>query len=279
MFPSPYMFPSPCIMVYTVTAPGVWGWRRRVRVQGAFAPAQYARAAVPAAVTLAGMFCGFVSLSLSIDHSYIMAAWLIAIGGVLDACDGALARRLGVEGKFGGELDSFTDLVTFGLAPALLCYSVYFRHWGLIGLALGFLPVVATSIRLARYNLTEPGVNREYFRGFTSTGSGCLLASFVLFSHDILRNAPLSLMAAALVVVSSVLMISGVPYMSIGKYIGGGVWKTPQGTFWIPITLIVMIFPAKALFPALLTVMFQGPLGPRIEPVLHHLQHVPGLRR
>lgn len=240
---------------------------------------QYLRAALPAAVTVAGMFCGFFSLTLTLGHSFLMAAWMIPLGGVLDACDGPVARRLGVAGKFGAELDSFTDLVTFGLAPALLCYSVYFRHWGPLGLALGLLPVVATALRLARYNLTEPGVDREYFRGFTSTASGCLLASFILFSHDLSRHAPFSLVAAGLVVVASVLMISGVPYMSIGKYIGGGVWKTPQGTFWIPITLIVLIFPAKALFPALLTVMFQGPLGPRIEPVLHHLQHVPGLRR
>jgi CDP-diacylglycerol--serine O-phosphatidyltransferase len=240
---------------------------------------RHLRAGVPSAVTLAGMFCGFLSMAQTLDRSYVMAAWLIAIGGVLDACDGPVARRLGVAGKFGMELDSFTDLVTFGLAPALLCYSVYFHHWGAPGLLLGFLPAAATTIRLARYNLTEPGVDREYFQGFTSTASGCLLASFILFTHDLARHVPLAPAAAALVILSSILMISGVPYMSIGKYLAGGVWKTPQGTFWIPIGLIVLIFPAKALFPALLTVMFQGPLGPKIEPVLHHLQHMPGLRR
>jgi CDP-diacylglycerol--serine O-phosphatidyltransferase len=242
-------------------------------------PRSNVRAAVPAAVTLAGMLCGFYSLTLTLGHSYLMAAWLIPIGGVLDACDGPLARRLGVAGKLGGQLDSFTDLITFGLAPALLCYSVYFRPWGAGGLVLGFLTVAATALRLARYNLTEPGVDREYFQGFTSTASGCLLASFILFSHGLSRHALFATVAAILVVLSSVLMVSGVPYMSIGKYIGGGVWKTPQGTFWIPISIAVLIFPAKALFPALLTVMVQGPLAPRIEPVLHHLQHVPGLRR
>jgi CDP-diacylglycerol--serine O-phosphatidyltransferase len=233
-------------------------------------------AAVPSAVTTAGMFCGFLSLSSTLHRSYVLAAWLIAIGGVLDACDGPIARRLGVAGRFGGELDSFADLITFGMAPALLCYSVFFSHWGIGGLILGFLPVVATTIRLARYNLTEPGGDRTYFQGFTSTASGCLLASFVLFTHDLAQHAPVSPVAAALIALASVLMISGVPYMSIGAFIGGGVWKTPQGTFWIPISLVVAIFPAKALFPALLTVMVQGPLGPRIEPVLHH---VPGLRR
>jgi CDP-diacylglycerol--serine O-phosphatidyltransferase len=239
----------------------------------------HVRAAVPSAVTLAGMFCGFLSMAQTLDRSYVTAAWLIAAGGVLDACDGPIARRLRVAGNFGMELDSFTDLVTFGLAPALLFYSAYFRQWGVAGLLLGFLPVAATTIRLARYNLTEPGVDREYFRGFTSTASGCLLASYILFTHDLVRHIPLAPAAAALVILSSILMISGVPYMSIGKYIGGGVWKTPQGTFWIPIGLAVLIFPAKALFPALLTVMVQGPLAPRIEPVLHHLQHMPLLRR
>lgn len=232
------------------------------------------RPVIPSVVTIAGMFCGYLSLILTFKHSWLAAAWLIAAGGMLDAFDGPVARRLRAESKFGAELDSFTDLVTFGLAPALLFYWAFFSAWGVVGLAFGFLPVVASMLRLTRYNLTATTGNREYFRGFTSTANGCLLASFVLFSHDLWHHPFISVIAAVLVTLSAVLMVSGVPYMSIGKFMGGGVWKTPQGSFWFPVAMLVLLFPAKALFPAMLTVMFQGPLGPRIEHVFHHLQSI-----
>lgn len=235
---------------------------------------RWLRPTAPATVTIAGMFCGYLSLALTFQRSWIAAAWLIAAGGMLDALDGPVARRLRAESRFGAELDSFTDLVTFGLAPAVLFYWAFFSHWGPVGLACGFLPVVASMLRLTRYNLTAAGGNREYFRGFTSTANGCLLASFVLFSHGFWQHSIVSVIAVCLVVLSSILMVSGIPYMSIGKFMGGGVWKTPQGGFWIPVAVLVMLFPAKAFFPAMLTVMVQGPLGPRIEHALHHLSSI-----
>lgn len=234
------------------------------------------RFAFPAVLTLASMFCGYISLTSTFSGSFRLAAWLIAVGGVFDALDGPVARMLGAQSKFGAELDSFADAVTFGIAPAFLFYRSYFSHWGVVGLLLGFMPIVATVIRLSRYNLSAGGTDRDYFRGFTSTANGFLLASFVLFSHELSKLPAFSAVAAALVVLSSILMVSGVPYMTISKFTAGGVWRTPQGRLWMPVALVVVLFPAKAFFPAMLTVMFQGPLGPRIEHALHHL---PGIRR
>ncbi len=216
------------------------------------------------------MLCGYLSVIATLSGSITAAAWWIVAGGVLDAFDGPIARRMRVESNFGGELDSFSDLVTFGVAPSLLCYQAYFHHWGPPGMALGFLPMMAAALRLARYNLTVKTGSREYFTGFTSTANGCLLASFVIFSQAISWHAAYQPIATGLVLVSSLLMVSGVPYMTLSKYAGGGVWKTPQGAIWAPVGVTVLLFPDKAFFPAMLTLMLQGPLGPRIEQVFHH---------
>lgn len=240
-----------------------------MRVSGA--PWEVFRAVIPSCFTVGSMLFGYASLICTVRGAFVAAAYFIMCSGVMDAIDGPLARSLHADSKFGGELDSFADLISFGLAPSLLLYRAYFSHWELLGLLFGFIVTAATAFRLARYNLSDTDSNREYFTGFTSTANGCLLASFVLFSQDLSHNSALPLVAAGLVVVSAALMVSGVPYMTLGKFATGGVWRTRQGSLWILVGLIVLIFPLKASFPALLTLMLQGPLGPRIDRALHHL--------
>jgi CDP-diacylglycerol--serine O-phosphatidyltransferase len=232
------------------------------------------RVVLPTGLTLASMFCGYLSITFALKGSFVAAAWLIVGAGVLDAVDGPLARALHAASKLGGELDSFADLVSFGLAPALLMYRVYFSHWGVAGLILGFLPTMVAALRLARYNLTVTAGDRDYFKGFTSTGNGCLIASFILFSRGLSAHPAFPAIAACLVVVSSALMISGVPYMTVRKFTTGGVWKTRQGAVWVPVWLSVLLFPAKAFFPAMVALMLQGVVGPRIEQVLHHVHGI-----
>ena len=237
-------------------------------------PPRLLRMAIPACFTFGSMFCGYLSVTFTLRGVFTTAAWLIVAAGVLDAIDGPLARFLHVDGKFGGELDSFADLISFGLAPSLLFYRAYFTPWQTVGLFLGFMPSMVTALRLTRYNLTVNSGDREYFSGFTSTANGCLLASFVLFSHDLSVHLAFQPIAAGLVFVSSALMVSAVRYMTIGKFVADGVWRTPQGLFWVPVWLSVVLFPAKAFFPAMLTLMLQGPLGPRIGQVLHHVHGI-----
>ncbi len=232
---------------------------------------QFVRSTAPACFTLANMLCGYLSVTATLSGSFTAAAWWIVGGGVLDAFDGPLARRLRAESKFGGELDSFSDVITFGVAPSLLFYRTFLMHWGVVGLLLGFLPMMAAALRLARYNVAVRTGSRDYFCGFTSTANGCLLASFVIFSNALPWHSAYVPMATGLVVVSSILMVSGVPYMTLAKFAGGGVWKTPQGALWAPVGVSVLLFPEKAFFPAMLTLMLQGPLGPRIDQVFHHL--------
>jgi CDP-diacylglycerol---serine O-phosphatidyltransferase len=239
-------------------------------------PSNLLRSGLPTVFTLTSMFCGYLSVTFTLKGSFLIAAWLIIGSSALDACDGLLARALRSNSEFGGEVDSFADLISFGVAPSLLLYLVYFKHWGIPGLVVSFLPTMVTAVRLTRYNLGLTTSDREYFGGFTSTANGCLLASFVLFAHDLPQQDLFRFIAAGLVLISCVLMVSGVPYMTLGKYTGGGVWKTKQGALWMPVWVSVALFPDKAFFPAMLTVMLQGPLAPRIEQMVHHVH---GIRR
>ena len=234
------------------------------------------RTSIPASITLTSMFCGYLSVTFTLKGAFTTAAWLIICSGILDAIDGPAARALHTDSKFGGELDSFADLVSFGVAPSLLFYRAYFAPWGAPGLVLSFLPTMISALRLTRFNITSGTEKGEYFSGFTTTASACLLASFLLFCHDLWGERVFPGMAAGLVVVASVLMLSRVRYITITKFTSEGLWRTPKGALCLPVAISVVVFPSKAFFPAMVALMLQGILGPRIEQAVHHLE---GIRR
>ncbi|MBV9278450.1 MAG: CDP-diacylglycerol--serine O-phosphatidyltransferase [Chloroflexi bacterium] len=234
------------------------------------------RAILPGCVTLLAMFCGYVSVTFTLKGAYITAAWLIVCGGILDALDGSLARLLRADTKFGGELDSFADLVSFGIAPSLLFYRAYFSSWGTIGVLLSFAPTMMGALRLTRYNLTDTGGQRDYFSGFTTTASASLLASFLLFNNDVWGRHDFPDIAAALVLLCSILMVSRVRYATLARLMSTGVWRPPKGILLLPLAVSIVLFPAKAFFPAMLVLMLEGLLH---RPIGHALHHVDGIRR
>lgn len=132
---------------------------------------------LPNMVTLANLICGFISLWLTMDAYYKEAAAVILLAMILDGLDGRLARRFDVTSDFGRELDSLSDLVSFGVAPALLVYArvlVYFKYWGLV---LAIIFALCGAVRLARYNVLQTD---DYFLGVPITFAGSLLAFLVL---------------------------------------------------------------------------------------------------
>jgi len=216
------------------------------------------------------MFCGFLSVTFSVKGSLTVAAWLIVSCGVLDAVDGPVARALQSDSAFGGQLDSFSDLVSFGLAPSLLFYRAYFMGWGIPGLALSFLPTVVSAIRLARFNTMDKAHKRDYFIGFTTTASACLLASFLLFCDDLWGSRVFPDVAAALVLLSSALMLSKLHYITVAKFTSDGWWRTPKGVLCLAVGVAIVLFPSRAFFPAMMALMLEGLLSPGIGQVVHH---------
>ncbi|MBO0961194.1 CDP-diacylglycerol--serine O-phosphatidyltransferase [Neobacillus sp. MM2021_6] len=139
------------------------------------------RNSIPNLFTLANLFFGFLSVMYSAQGDYKNAAILILIGMMLDSMDGRIARMLRVESDLGKELDSLADIVTFGVAPAMMAYYSYFSSFGVLGMAVAGLFPLFGAYRLARFNINAVKSSLKYFTGVPITAAGGVLTLLTLF--------------------------------------------------------------------------------------------------
>lgn len=138
----------------------------------------------PSAFTLGNLFFGFWSIVSSIQGDFAQASWFIILAGVLDVLDGRVARLSNTGTQFGAELDSLADVISFGMAPAVLMYFLEFATAGRFAWVLCFLYVVAVALRLARYNvMTADRPTPRWFTGLPSPAAGMTLAIYYPFSQ------------------------------------------------------------------------------------------------
>ncbi|WP_026974582.1 CDP-diacylglycerol--serine O-phosphatidyltransferase [Alicyclobacillus contaminans] len=168
--------------------------------------------AVPSLLTVANLVLGLIALILSYQGFTANAALLVVIGMVLDGMDGRVARWLHAESLFGKELDSLSDIVTFGVAPAFIMYNTSLHYEGWMGLFLTVMFPVCGALRLARFNLQTKSTN--YFVGLPITAAGGILATMALY-HGLLNQADIILPLAMLVL--ALLMVSQVRYPNFKK--------------------------------------------------------------
>lgn len=143
---------------------------------------------LPNSLTLGGMFCGFYAILAALKGMYIHSAWAILIANIFDGLDGWVARMTSSTTKFGIELDSLSDLVAFGVAPAVLIYSWALQPFGRFGWGAAFLFVICGALRLARYNVQMGTTESKAFTGLPIPGAGTVIASLVLFHSDLWGN-------------------------------------------------------------------------------------------
>ncbi|HYV98112.1 MAG TPA: CDP-diacylglycerol--serine O-phosphatidyltransferase [Gemmatimonadaceae bacterium] len=176
--------------------------------------------ALPNGFTLASLFFGIfaiVTASKQNDHDQTRAAWFIVVAAVCDGMDGRVARATRSASRFGEELDSLVDAVSFGLAPALLMYFAVLRHEGWDWVFV-FLFTACAVLRLARFNVMQAGRPKREFIGLPSPMAGGTLATYYWFSQTSLYNQtvlsewPWQTMLRFLMVLLGALMISSVPY-------------------------------------------------------------------
>lgn len=139
------------------------------------------RNSIPNLFTLFNLFFGFLSVMYSAQGDYKNAAILILIGMMLDSMDGRIARILRVESELGKELDSLADIVTFGVAPAMMAYYSYFSTYGIVGMAISGLFPLFGAYRLARFNINAVKSSLKYFTGVPITAGGGVLTLLTLF--------------------------------------------------------------------------------------------------
>lgn len=169
---------------------------------------------LPNLFTIAALFAGFYAIVAALKGSYDNAAIAIFVAMIMDGLDGRVARLTNTVTAFGAELDSLSDMVSFGVAPAVSIYS-----WALVGLGktgwlAAFVYVVAVALRLARFN-TQIGGEKRYFQGLSSTAGAGLMAAILWVGVDFdLPTGVLRYILAFITVVAGVLMVSNIRYRS-----------------------------------------------------------------
>src|SRR5437773_10317045 len=174
---------------------------------------------VPSMFTLFNLFFGIWSMVLASRGEFYRASWYIFFAGILDALDGRVARLSNTGSRFGAELDSLVDVISFGVAPALLIYFLDFASAGRFAWILSFIYVTAVALRLARFNVLSAGKpSTGWFTGLPSPSAGMTLAVYYPFSQTEWYRASiayLDLQHQGLVVLTlllALLMVSNVKY-------------------------------------------------------------------
>ncbi|MGH7630557.1 MAG: CDP-diacylglycerol--serine O-phosphatidyltransferase [Gemmatimonadales bacterium] len=213
---------------------------------------------MPSAFTLGNLFFGFWSIVYAFNGNYRWAGWFIVFAAILDMLDGRVARLSGTNSRFGAELDSLVDVISFGVAPALLVYFLDFAAAGRFAWVLCYIYVVGTALRLARYNvLAASGAksNPGWFTGMPSPAAGCTLAVFYPFSQTEWYRASLAYLdlqhqgLVVLLLLLSLLMVSNVKYPRFPP-IG---FRSQRGLFGLAVHVVILggglLWPEYFLFP------------------------------
>lgn len=200
---------------------------------------------LPSMFTLANMFCGYACIVYSMRGEFVTAAPFIGLAIVVDMLDGRIARMTGSASDFGVEFDSLADVVSFGLAPAILTFAWGLHGFGQAGWAAGFIFVAAAAIRLARFNIqtNAPAADKRFFVGMPSPAAAGVLAATVFWHPEFLVVWPQNLLALPMVLVPAFLMVSTVRYRSF-KSFDLGTRRSYRG-----LLLVALVFAAIATHP------------------------------
>ncbi|ARH00997.1 CDP-diacylglycerol--serine O-phosphatidyltransferase [Legionella micdadei] len=206
---------------------------------------------LPNLFTTASLFAAFYSIVASLKAQYEAAAVSIFIGMIADGLDGRIARLTNTQTAFGGEYDSLSDMVTFGVAPALLIYSWNLHKLGKIGWLVAFMYTAAVALRLARFNTQIATADKRYFQGLACPTAAAIVSSFTWFCYqNQLEHFAFSVVTAILTFIAAVLMVSNIRYYSFKEIDFKG--KVP----FLYLLLMIILFVAIAVNPSL--VLFLG---------------------
>ncbi len=219
------------------------------------------RAVVPSLFTVLNMFCGFLSLIHSSQGEFSAASWFIILAAGFDAFDGIMARITKSSSEFGVQIDSLSDVVSFGAAPAFLAYRLSLSSLGSMGVLLSSFLMIFGGLRLARFNVQLSGFDKDFFLGLPIPASAITVASFTLsFTAP---GGTLYPLATALlpwmVVALSLLMVSKVRYDTLPRISRRAIRKEPwKFMFAVLAVIVVVVTGGGAVFPLLLLFIALG---------------------
>jgi len=167
---------------------------------------------LPSMFTMANMFCGYACIVYAMRGEFVTAAPFIGFAIVVDMLDGRIARMTGTTSAFGIEFDSLADIISFGIAPAILAFSGGLQPLGRLGWAVGFLFVAAAAVRLARFNIQAGSQDKRYFVGLPSPAAASVPAATVYAYPWGFQTYAEALPVTAMVIVPALLMVSTIRF-------------------------------------------------------------------
>ncbi|HSC09023.1 MAG TPA: CDP-diacylglycerol--serine O-phosphatidyltransferase [Steroidobacteraceae bacterium] len=222
---------------------------------------------LPNLITTGALFAGFYAIVAAIDGNFERAGVAVFVAMVFDGLDGRVARWTSTESAFGKEYDSLSDMVSFGLAPAIVTYqwgvariTEYGAVWGRTGWLAAFFFAVAAGLRLARFN-TRATVDKRFFEGLPSPSAAAVVAAFVWFSSEWREPGLVGLIVAFVVTaLAGALMVSRFSYYSFKEINPGG--RIPFAYIaLVPLTFVLIaIKPPVVLFTLFSMYALSGPV-------------------
>ena len=225
---------------------------------------------LPNLFTTGGLFGGFFAIIAASQGRFEIACIAIFVAGVLDGLDGRVARLTNTQSEFGVQYDSLADLVSFGMAPALVMY-----HWSLVAMKLdgttagklgwlgAFLYAACAALRLARFNSQVGQVDKRWFIGLASPAAAGLMASFVWTCTDLgLSGEELRYFALAVTVCAGLLMVSRIRYTSFKGGSGPKSERVPFFALLIAVAVLIglVLDPPKVLLAVGVLYALSGPV-------------------
>jgi CDP-diacylglycerol--serine O-phosphatidyltransferase len=217
---------------------------------------------LPNLFTTGNLFCGFWAIISVFQEKFFYAAVAILLACAFDILDGKVARLSGATSKFGVQYDSLADLVSFGIAPALLAFSWALRPYGKFGWLAAFLFVVCGTLRLARFNVQSSSGEVKYFKGLPIPAAASMIAlTILLYLRLIETDWVKDIVILVMIYVLAFLMVSNIRYFSF-KELNLAKRKPFSIFIFVILSMIVIIMePTIVLFVSVIFYVFSGPVN------------------
>lgn len=203
------------------------------------------RVAFPSFFTLMNLLSGFLALTQIQEGAFVMACWLIVLAGFFDLLDGMMARLTDAVSPFGVELDSLSDIVSFGVAPGYLVYVFGLQEFGPLGMIVASLPALCGAVRLARYNLSFDGEKKDYFEGLPIPVQAMAIVALILNVNDAAWFSRYSMnnlsMLIPIVFLLSGLMVSTIQFDAIPKPTVSYIRRRPKKVAAYGLAVLVIV--------------------------------------
>lgn len=224
---------------------------KKVRARGVYL--------LPNLITTGALFSGFYAIIAGMSGNFEASAIAIFAAMILDGLDGRVARLTDTQSAFGVQFDSLSDMVSFGLAPALVVFSWGLGPLGKLGWAAAFLYAACAALRLARFNTQVDTVDKGVFIGLASPTAAAIVASMVWAGHDAEVGTGLGIVAALVTVAAGLLMVSNFRYTSFKKLDFKGRVPFVMMLAIILVFSLVTIDPPRVLLVIAILYTFSGP--------------------